>query len=217
MKLLHFFIQPLVWCEEQINPVKTNNQPTGLRQLQLTPLTQPDNLLLYDSVVILGPQTVTEGSSVSYIGKAPYTLGQIFYFSNTAWTVTNPPGSGTHFPFGITSNGVFTAGDVATTTVVTLTAPFTDDGYPFSVTTNVTILRALPKFAGANFLPNGGLVLTLSNFPGASTVIEGATNLSPSTRAPLVTNSAGTNWVLTWTNFSRTNFTRQFYRARNVP
>jgi hypothetical protein len=157
------------------------------------------------SVAIVGPATVPEGSSANYSGRANYTLGDTYSFTQTSWTSSLP---------AITTNGVFTPGPVASNTVVLVTAPYTNDGFLFFASTNVTVLHVLPAFTRPLALGNGGLVLTVSNFPGRSNVIEATTNLSPATWVPMVTNITGTNWVIGYTNFSRTNLSRRFFRAR---
>ena len=163
-----------------------------------------DNPLV--QVVILGPLTVPEGSSTPYIGSATYTLGQTYSFSNTAWSASR---------FTITSNGVFTAGSVLSNTPVTLTAPYTNEGYLLTTMTNVTVLPLM--FTALNALTNTGVAVTLTNgIPGGSNVIQATTNLAcTNCWVTLLTNLFPSNGVLN-TNLPWTN-SRGFFRAREFP
>jgi hypothetical protein len=158
------------------------------------------------SVVIVGPSSVRPGRTTNYFGKATYTLGDTYTFTQTVWTASL---------FTIT-NGVFTAGSVTSNTVVTLGAAYTNDGFRFVVSTNITI-PGPPKFTSFK-LTNGALLFTLTGNSNTSYRIEAATNLSPPTNTfwlPLVTNTL-TNTVWNYTDFSRTNFSQRFYRAREL-
>jgi hypothetical protein len=161
-----------------------------------------------NSVVVLGPSTVVEGRSTNYTGVASYADGTVLSFTNTAWSASQ---------FNITTNGVFTAGSVASNTIVTLDAPYEDGGLIFTATTNVTVLNLpSPVITNLNLLGNTGLTFTLNGVPGRSNVIEATTNLAPPALwLPLATNAPASG-LFNFTNFSRTNFSLRFFRAREL-
>jgi len=117
----------------------------------------------------------------------------------------------------ITTNGLFTAGSVTSNTIVSLTAPYSYAGYPKDATTNVTVLNLLPVLNNPKLQSDGSLALTLNGFPGRTIIIEATTNFGPPSAAwvPLGTN-ATTNAVWNFTDPFRTNFSRRFYRAREL-
>ena len=114
---------------------------------------------------------------------------------------------------------MFTAGSVTSNTVVTLSVPVYDpsSGFTLTLSKDVTIVNVLPSFTAINLLTNGGLVLTLNGIPGRTNIIEAATNLAPPATVwvRLATNTVGGVW--NFTNSSRSNFNRRFFRARQLP
>ncbi len=158
------------------------------------------------SVIAVGPATVTEGMSGNYWGKAIFNDATIVNFTNTAWTASR---------FTIATNGLFTSGNVTSNSVVTLSAPYSSQGLVHNATTNVTVINLPPpSLANLGLLGNTGIVFTLSGVPGRSNVIEATTNLAASgVWLPLATNAPASG-LSSFTNYSRTNFPQRFYRAR---
>ncbi len=157
-------------------------------------------------VNVLGPTTIPEGSTAAYFGRARYASGDQFDFSNTVWTATL---------FSIT-NGLFTTGSVTSNTPVTLDAKYASDAFTYDTPTNILILN-LPPPTLANLLrlPDRNFQLSLQGVPGRQHVIEAATNLNaPVTWTSLMTNAAGQDGSLIFTDSTATNFSRRFYRAR---
>jgi len=65
---------------------------------------------------------------------------------------------------------------------------------------------------------NGALSLKLNGISGKKYVIETASNiLAPVTWVPVMTNTADVNGVVNYSDSSRTNMSRRFYRARMLP
>jgi hypothetical protein len=157
------------------------------------------------AMAIFGPTTVTEGRTTNYTGQVIFAGGTVQNLTNASWSASQ---------FAIASNGVFTTGSVTSNTVVTVTLSYYFSGITFITSTNVTVSNLPPPFISKpSLLGNAGFVFTLSGVPGRSNVIEATTNLAPAVWVPLITN-APTNGLFTFTNFSRTNFPRRFYRAR---
>jgi hypothetical protein len=106
---------------------------------------------------------------------------------------------------------------VATNTPVTLTCPYSFEGFVSNALFNLTVF-APPTFTSFKALTNGTFSLTLSGFPGKTNIIEAATNLAPPPNVwvALGTN-AGTNGIWNFTDAFRSNFSRRFYRARQLP
>ena len=161
----------------------------------------------FPAVAILGTNKVEGTGSAAYMGKATFATGTNVTFTNTAWSVA--PGN-----FSITTNGVFTPPRVVSNTVVTLSCPYSFEGFVSNATLQVTVL-APPAFTSFKLVTNGELSLTLSGVPGRTNVIEASTNVSPpfTNWVSLATNAA-TNW--NFIDFSRTNFPRRYYRAREL-
>jgi hypothetical protein len=162
------------------------------------------------SVAVLGPASLPEGSSTNYTGQAAYADGTLQAFTNTAWAASL---------FAITTNGIFTAGSVISNTLVSVIAPYSYSGFLLSATTNVTVMNLPPpSFTSVKLLTNGGLSLSLKGVPARSHVIEATTNLAPpgNVWVPLLTNVTDATGNLGFTNYSRTNLSRRFYRAREM-
>jgi len=162
------------------------------------------------TVTVLGPSTVTEGSSAAYTGKATYTDSSVQNFTNTSWTASR---------FTIATNGIFTPGSVTSNATVSLTAPYSCGGFVYSASSNVTILNLPPPaITGLQVQANGSLTLSLNGVPGRSHVIEAATNLSPPAAwSPLITNATDGSGILNVTNLPTGGFPQRFYRAREFP
>ena len=158
------------------------------------------------TVIAIGPATVTEGTAANYTGKATFNDATIVNFTNTAWTASR---------FTIATNGLFTSGSVTSNSVVTLSAPYSSQGLVHNATTNVTVINLpSPTITNLSLLGNTGIVFTLSGVAGRSNVIEATTNLAaPAVWLPLTTNAPASG-LFNFTNFSRTNFPQRFYRAR---
>jgi N-acetylneuraminic acid mutarotase len=158
------------------------------------------------SVSVLGPLTVTEGSTVAYLGRARYASGYQYDFTNTVWTTTM---------FSIT-NGLFTAGSVTSNTPATLDAKYSSGGFTYDTPTNILILN-LPPPTLANLLrlPDRNFQLSLQGVPGRQHVIEATTNLSPpAIWSSLMTNVTSQSGSLLFSDLKATNFSSRFYRAR---
>jgi len=158
------------------------------------------------SVVVLGPNSVIEGSQTFYSGRATYALGEQVNFTNTTWLASR---------FTIT-NGLFTSGIVTSNTPVALTAKYSTSGFTYDATTNLTVLNlpspllTLPKIAGTNF------TLRITGVSNRVHVIEATTNLTPpAVWQPLATNSLGTTGLWNFTNAANPH-PRRFFRAREV-
>lgn len=161
------------------------------------------------SVSILGPTNIFEGTSMTYTGKAVYADSTIYKFTNTAWAASK---------FTITTNGIFTAGAVASNTAVSFNAPYSSGGLLVNAVTNIVVLNLPPPILnGLKLLANGSFALTLNGVPGRNHVIEAATDLTPPVVwTSLTTNLTGANGLLNYTNSSTTNFPERFFRAREM-
>jgi hypothetical protein len=161
-------------------------------------------------VLILGPPGVLTGKSAKYIGRATYASGTNDDFTNTVWQSSR---------FSIT-NGLFQAGNVTSNTTVTLSAKYDYGGFQYTATTNIIVSNLPPPTLSAPSLETNGTVeLALQGLPGQKYVIEVATNLAAHANwTAVITNTAGTNGVLNYTDSSfRTNFHQRFYRALVLP
>jgi hypothetical protein len=159
------------------------------------------------SVSVLGPTTIPEGSTAAYFGRARYASGDQYDFSNTVWTATL---------FSITTNGLFTTGSVTSNTPVTLDAKYASDAFTYDTPTNILILNLPPPMLSSLLrLSDRNFQLSLQGVPGRQHVIEATTNLSPPVIwSSLITNAAGQDGSLLFTDTTATNFSRRFYRAR---
>ena len=165
---------------------------------------------------ILGLTNVLEGSSIAYTGMATFASSDFFKFTNTLWTVTNANGLTSRFT--ITTNGVLTVGNITSNVIVTLNAPYAYQGLGYNATTNVTIINLPPPtFTHFALSSNSGFRFTLNGVPGRTNLIEATTNLNVTNVWSPVATNAGTNGVFTFTDFSRTNLPRRFFRARELP
>jgi hypothetical protein len=161
----------------------------------------------FPAVLILGTNRIEGTGSATYVGRATFSTGTNVMFTNTAWSAIPA-----NFP--ITTNGLFTPPRVISNTVATVACPYSFEGFVSNATLQVTVL-APPTFTSFKLVTNGGLSLTLNGNPGRTNVIEASTNVAPpfTNWVPLATNAA-TNW--NFIDFSRTNFARRFYRAREL-
>ena len=157
---------------------------------------------------ISGATTLNEGRSTNYTGTVTFADATVQNLTNAAWAASQ---------FGITTNGLFTAGSVTSNSVVAVTLAYYFSGITFLTSTNVTVVNLpAPTITNLSLLGNAGIGITLSGVPGRNHVIEAATNLTPpAVWLPLATNAAA-NGIFTFTNFSRTNFPVRFYRAREL-
>jgi hypothetical protein len=84
-----------------------------------------------------------------------------------------------------------------------------------SVTSGVVMLTIyVPQtIAGVAVNPAGSVALNLNGVPGATYILEAATNLSsPISWLGIATNTLGSNGVWEFTDENATNFSQQFYR-----
>jgi hypothetical protein len=159
------------------------------------------------AMAILGTNTLTEGRSVNYTGRVTFANTTVQTFTDTTtWSASR---------FTISTNGVFTAGNVTSNSIVALTVSYIFGGITFITSTNVTVLNLpAPTITNLFLLNNAGLVFTLNGVPGRSNVIEATTNFAaPVIWLPLATNAPASGSIA-FTNFSRTNFPVRFFRAR---
>src|SRR5207253_552106 len=121
--------------------------------------------------------------------------------------------------FSITTNGVFTAGSVTSNSMVIVTAPYSYGGVNYSANAKILISNLPPpSFTALSVVSGGGLSMSLYGVPPRAHVFEANTNLAPGAGlwVPLITNSTTANGLLNFTDFSRTNLGRRFYRAREM-
>jgi hypothetical protein len=158
------------------------------------------------AVAVLGPNTVLEGNTNAYVGRATYANNYQYPFSNTVWTATL---------FGITTNGLFSSGIVTSNTPVTLSAQYSSAGFLYTATTNITVLNLpSPILAQVQLFLKTNITFQIQGVSNRKHVIEFAAALTnPVVWTPLSTNTLPANGLLNFTNAIGTNQQR-FFRAR---
>jgi hypothetical protein len=161
------------------------------------------------NTTILGPLTVTEGTTNAYLGFARFSDGGTFTFSNTVWTASL---------FSINTNGLFAAGSVGSDTPVTLNCYYVFNDKTNSAATNVTVLNLPPpRLTNFTVLANKQFQLTVSGVPGRLHVIEAATNLgNPTIWTSLATNAVSPSGTWIFTDPGAPGLSRRFYRAHEA-
>ena len=158
------------------------------------------------SVNVLGANTVVEGNTNAYSGKATYANNYQYAFSNTTWTATL---------FNITTNGLFSPGIVASNTPVTITAQYSSGGFLYSASTNISVLNLPPPaLAQVQLFLKTNFTFQIQGVSNRKHVIEFAGALTnPVVWTPLSTSTLPANGLLNFTNAIGTNRQR-FFRAR---
>lgn len=160
------------------------------------------------AVSILGPLTVTEGTSANFSGRALYANGYTYNFSNTVWASSL---------FSITTNGLFTTGIVTSNTPVTLDASYSSSGFAYHAVTNVSVLNLPSPFLDqVRISARTNIVFRVQGVPGRTNVVEATTNLA----APVIWTSLSNLVIpaggfLNFTNALGTNNAR-FFRIREM-
>ncbi len=156
------------------------------------------------AVSVLGPLTVTEGSTANFTGRALYANGYTYNFSNTVWASSL---------FSITTNGLFTTGIVTSNTPVTLDASYSSSGFAYHALTNISVLNLPPATINQVRLTNKNISFFILGVTNRKHILEAADALSNNTTwTPIATNTLPAG---TWT-FSEptTNRPQRFYRTR---
>jgi len=160
---------------------------------------------------------VIEGATAAFSGTAQFSNGSAVNFTNTAWSTSIPA------TFPITTNGVLSAGSVASNTPLSVIAAYSYLGVPQNASKLVSILNLPPPAVGqVRLLPGPLIEITVEGVEGRPHVIEATTNLAPPVMwIPLQTNSptGGTGTGIGQLIFNDTtvsNVTQRFYRTREL-
>lgn len=161
------------------------------------------------NTTILGPLSVTEGTTNAYQGFARFSDGGTFTFSNTVWTSSL---------FSINTNGLFAAGSVSSDTPVTLNCYYVFNDKTNNAATNVTVLNLPPpRLTNFTVLANKQFQLTINGVPGRMHVIEATTNLAtPTLWTALATSTIGPGGTLIFTDPAAPGLSRRFYRVHEA-
>jgi hypothetical protein len=164
-------------------------------------------------VDILGGSNLLQNTSSSFSGLAHYAYGGNFGPFTTAYGAWS-------CSFGsINDNGQYSVGPVSGPTPVAISVRYFDYPYFYTANKNITVFQTFPvQFMSFNVVSNKSLVFALSGNPNRTNVLETSTNLvSSGSWTPLATNKSDANGLFSFTNSTFTNFSRRFFRARQLP
>lgn len=181
---------------------------------------QPGQNLVYTlSVTNLGPQpaanvvvtdvvpdnaafvSASPGGTFS-TGEAVFSVGTLAANAGTNFTLTLAPVSGSVF-----TNFV----SVATVTPEITTANNS------ATLVSTQVIPVPPVISSIAINPDGGILINLTGTPGATYILESATNFPPAEWLPVDTNTLGTNSLWQFTDPQSAGFPQRFFRLKQVP
>ena len=185
---------------------RSPNGPGG-GVIRLDPALTGDEFNPLTNVAVLGPLVVPEGRQTNYIGLAQFSDGFQTNFTGTVWLSTL---------FNIT-NGLLSTASITSNMPVILTTKYSSEGFEYSANLGILVSNLpAPTLKSLQVTSNGNFILQLDGVANRKHVIQATTNLAlPVTWTSLLTNTAGANGLLNFTNLIGTNRQR-FFRAKET-